>query len=51
MPFPGCDTIYEVFQYALKRNGNRPALGTREHIKARTQPEGRLYDIISEDTR
>ena len=34
-PFPGCDTIYATFRYAVKRNGQRRALGTRALLKVR----------------
>jgi hypothetical protein len=34
-PFPGCDTVYATFQYAVAKNGSRPAVGMRELIKAR----------------
>jgi len=40
IPFPGCDTIYATFQYAVGKNGNRPAVGTRPLLKARPQPRG-----------
>lgn len=35
IPYPGCDTLHSVFNYALKTHGSRNALGTRELIKAR----------------
>mmetsp|Transcript_2587 Transcript_2587/g.4069 ORF Transcript_2587/g.4069 Transcript_2587/m.4069 type:complete len:704 (-) Transcript_2587:393-2504(-) len=28
-PFAGCDTVYDVFEYAISKNGNRPAMGER----------------------
>jgi hypothetical protein len=34
-PFPGCDTVYATFQYAVAKNGSRPAVGMRKLIKAR----------------
>ena len=37
-PFPGCDTIYATFQYAVAKNGSRPAVGTRRLLKARRAP-------------
>ena len=37
VPYPGCGTVYDVFQLALAQNGDRPAVGTRELIKARRQ--------------
>ena len=34
-PFPGCDTVYATFQYAVAKNGSRPAVGMRTLIKVR----------------
>lgn len=33
-PYPGCTTIFNTFQYAVKHHSFRNALGTRELIKA-----------------
>lgn len=38
-PFPNCDTVYAVFQYALKRNGSRRAVGTRVLHKVDTEKD------------
>ena len=35
-PFAKCDTVYSTFEYAVKVNGNRPALGERE-VEATTK--------------
>lgn len=34
-PFAGCHTVYDVFEYAISKNGNRPALGERNIVKVR----------------
>ena len=34
-PFPGCDTVYATFQYAVQKNSGRPAVGMRPVLKAR----------------
>ena len=34
-PFPGCDTVYATFRYAVEKNASRPAVGQRALIKAR----------------
>jgi hypothetical protein len=36
-PFPGCDTVYATFQYAVAKNGTRPAVGMRALVKARAR--------------
>ena len=35
VPFPGCDTVYATYTYAVAKNGNRPAVGTRALLKVR----------------
>jgi hypothetical protein len=35
VPFPGCDTVFSTFQYAVAKNGTRPAVGQRALIKVR----------------
>jgi hypothetical protein len=35
IPFPGCDTLYSTFQYAVAKNSGRPAVGHRPLLKAR----------------
>jgi hypothetical protein len=37
-PFPGCDTMYSTFQFAVSKNGGRPAVGVRPLLKARQRP-------------
>ena len=32
-PFAKCDTVYSTFEYAVKVNGNRPALGERDVVE------------------
>ena len=32
-PFAGCHTVYDVFEYAVDKNGNRPAMGERDVVK------------------
>jgi len=34
-PFAGCDTVYDVFEYAISKNGNRPAMGERAIVGVR----------------
>ena len=34
-PFPGCDTVYATFRYAVEKNAARPAVGQRSLLKAR----------------
>ena len=36
-PFPGCNTIYEVFQFAQRKNAKRRAVGTRAVLKVRAR--------------
>jgi hypothetical protein len=31
-PVEGCHTIYDVFEYAVSKNGNRPAMGERDIV-------------------
>ena len=42
-PFVGCDTVHKVFEYAVKVNGTRPAMGEREvlEISKTTTADGR----------
>ena len=40
-PFAGCHTIYDVFEYAISKNGNRQAMGEREIIKVRRKKNAR----------
>ena len=35
VPFPGCDTVYATFAYAVAKNASRPAVGTRALLKVR----------------
>ena len=35
-PIPGCKTIYDVFEYAVDKNGNKPAIGERRVLKVST---------------
>lgn len=32
-PYTGCDTVYDVFEYAISKNGSRPAMGEREIVQ------------------
>ena len=32
-PFAGCDTVHKVFEYAVRVNGARPAMGERETLE------------------
>jgi long-chain acyl-CoA synthetase len=32
-PFRGCHTVTDVFEYAIAKNGNRPAMGEREILR------------------
>lgn len=41
-PFPGCDTVYATFKYAVQKNGKRPAVGQRTLIKVRPGPQRAL---------
>ena len=50
-PFPGCHTVYDVFEYAVDKNGNRNALGTRELIQTTEvvdpkDPAGRMVEKL-----
>jgi hypothetical protein len=42
-PFPGCDTVYATFKYAVQKNGKRPAVGQRTLIKVRPRPPAHLW--------
>ena len=37
-PFAGCHTVYDVFEYAISKNGNKNAMGEREILQVRARP-------------
>ena len=39
-PFPGCETVTDVFNYAVRVNGSRPAVGERRVINTETDAKG-----------
>ena len=39
-PFPGCETVFDVFNYAVRVNGSRPAVGERKIINTETDAKG-----------
>ena len=39
-PFPGCETVTDVFNYAVRVNGSRPAVGERRIINTETDAKG-----------
>ena len=47
-PFDGCGTVHEVFEYATKKNGPRPALGEREVLETRSEiaADGRAVEKL-----
>jgi len=48
-PFPGCDTVHKVFEYACEKNGNRNAMGERRLIQRTTEkgPDGREVEKLN----